>query len=162
MSSTPKTHILAVNHASEILDLVRELLEGEGYQVSTMPAVEQDITTVADLAPDLIVIDYMWSSSGNEWTLLNLLTIDPRTHHIPVIVCTAAIRHVEELRGHLERIGVRIVHKPFNITDLLDAITTSLDRASRADRAQADGQEDHVPVSSPPVALRTRAQILNG
>jgi DNA-binding response OmpR family regulator len=145
--STPRPlHILAVNHDQGILDLMRELLEGEGYQVSTMPAVEQDVNTIADLAPDLIVIDYMWPSSGNEWALLNLLTISPRSTDIPVIVCTAAIRHVEELRGHLESIGVRIVHKPFNITDLLAVITTTLQEASRPTPARLDGQQDQAAV----------------
>jgi DNA-binding response OmpR family regulator len=130
MSSPHQSHILVVNHAAEILDLMRELLEREGYQVSTLPVTEQDLDRIVELDPDLIVIDYMWPSSGNEWTLLNLLTIDPRTVAIPVIVCTAAIRQVEEMRGHLERMGIRVVHKPFNISDLLAVITTSLDEAS--------------------------------
>lgn len=142
MSSPPQAHILVINHAPEIRALMRELLEGTGYQVSTLPSADHDLDTIVELAPDLIVIDYMWSSSDNEWTLLNLLTIDPRTHAIPVIVCTAAIRHVEEMRGHLERIGARVVHKPFNINDLLAVITTALDEALVANHAQPDGLED--------------------
>jgi CheY-like chemotaxis protein len=141
MSAARQSHILVVNHAPEILDLMRELLEREGYRVSTLPDVEQDLDRIVELDPDLIVIDYMWSSSGNEWTLLNLITIDPRTTDIPVIVCTAAIRHVEEMRGHLERVGVRVIHKPFNISDLLEAVAGSLDEATVVESAQADGLE---------------------
>lgn len=40
---------------------------------------DENAESIAELAPDLIVIDYMWTTSGNEWTLLNLLTMDPRT-----------------------------------------------------------------------------------
>jgi two-component system phosphate regulon response regulator PhoB len=145
MFTSRQPHILVINHAAEILDLMRDLLEREGYQVSTMPVTEEDLNAIVELAPDLIVIDYMWPTSGNEWTLLNLLTMDPRTHAIPVIVCTAAIRHVEEMRGHLDLIGVRVVHKPFNIDDLLSVITTSLDDVSVGRPTQPDGFADQAP-----------------
>jgi CheY-like chemotaxis protein len=145
MASAHPAHILVINHVQEILDLMRDLLEGAGYEVSTLPSSEQDVSKVVDLAPDLIVIDYMWASSGNEWTFLNLLTMDPRTSAIPIVVCTAAIRHVEEMRGHLERIGVRVVHKPFNIDDLLAAITTSLNEAALAAQVPGIAPEDQNP-----------------
>ena len=145
MSAPRQSHILVINHAPEILALMRELLEGAGHQVTTLPAAEEDVQRIVELAPDLIVIDYMWSSSGNEWTLLNLLTMDPRTHAIPVIVCTAAIRHVEEMRGHLEGIGVRVVHKPFNINDLLAVIATTLNEASLVHHAPPDILDGQAP-----------------
>ena len=140
-----RSHILVINHAPELLALLRELLEEEGYQVSTLPRAGQDLDTIVGLAPDLIVLDYMWHSSDNEWTLLNLLTIDPRTRDVPVIVCTAAIRHVEEMQDNLERIGVRAIHKPFNIEDLLAVITSALDEAPIAQQVQSDGLQDHQP-----------------
>jgi CheY-like chemotaxis protein len=145
MAAPRPPHILVINHAPEILAVMRELLEGAGHQVTTLPSAEEDLDRIVELAPDLIVIDYMWSSSGNEWTLLNLLTMDPRTHMIPVIVCTAAIRHVEEMRGHLESIGVRVVHKPFNINDLLAVIVTTLDEASLGRHAQPNTLDGQAP-----------------
>jgi CheY-like chemotaxis protein len=83
----------------------------------------------------------MWPSSDNEWTLLNLLTIDPRTRDIPVIICTAAVRHVQDMQDHLARIGVQVIHKPFNIDDLLGMITTTLDARQLAARTPPDGME---------------------
>ena len=120
-------HILVVNHAPEILGLMRELLEEEAFSVTTMPREGQGIETIAETNPDLIVLDYMWPGSDNEWTLLNLLTIDRRTRHIPVILCTAAVRQVRDMQEHLDSIGVRVVFKPFDIDDLLDAIRQALD-----------------------------------
>jgi CheY-like chemotaxis protein len=119
-------HILVVNHAPEILDLMRELLGEAGYRVSTLTRPDQDIDSIVAIAPELIIIDYMWSSSDNEWTLLNLLTIDRRTRDIPVIVCTAAVHHVYEVSGHLQKIGVRVVFKPFNIDHLLGVVANAL------------------------------------
>jgi len=142
MSYPTQPHILVVNHAPEILDLMRDLLEGAGYQVSTMSRTGRDLDTIVQLAPDLLVLDYMWPSSDNEWTLLNLLTIDPRTSAIPVILCTAATRHVEEMQSHLEEIGVRVVYKPFNIDDLLALIAAMLDGAAIPVQVMSDGLKE--------------------
>lgn len=127
-------HILCINHAPEILELLRVLLEDEGYCVSTLMMVEHSLDAIVSLSPDVITIDYMWSTSDNEWTYLNLLTIDPRTRHIPVILCTAAVRHATEMEDHLRTIGVRVVFKPFDIDDLLAAVRACLDPARTADR----------------------------
>ena len=118
----PSPHILVVNHAPEIIALMQELLDDAGYHVSTMLRDGQSIDTIVAVAPDLIIIDYMWPGSDDEWTLLNLLTIDRRTRHIPVIVCTAAVRQVRNMEDHLCSIGVRVVYKPFDIDHLLGVV----------------------------------------
>lgn len=119
-------HILVANHAPEILELVRELLEAEGFRVTTQPREGQHIDRIAELAPDLIIIDYMWPQSDNEWTLLNLLTIDRRTHHIPVVLCTGAVTEARDMEEHLLSIGVRVVLKPFDIDHLISVVRESL------------------------------------
>ena len=119
--------ILVANHAPEILELMRELLSEAGYRVLTVPRDGQNVDSIVALEPDLIVIDYMWPSSDNEWTLLNLLRIDRRTREIPVILCTSAVRHVQEMSHHLARVGVRVVFKPFDIDDLLKQIAEALE-----------------------------------
>jgi len=120
-------HILVANRAPEILELMRELLAEEGYRVSTIPREGQNLDSIVTLEPALTVIDDMWPSSDNEWTLLNLLRIDRRTRDIPVILCTSAVRHVQEMSHHLQRVGIRIVFKPFDIDDLLKQVAEALE-----------------------------------
>ena len=119
-------HILVVNHAPEILDLMQTLLEEEGYRVTVHQCQEESLDAIAETKPKLIVIDYMWPGTDDEWTLLNLLTIDRRTRAIPVIVCTAAVRQVRDMEGHLDSIGVRVVFKPFDIDHLLEVVRETL------------------------------------
>lgn len=121
-ANNKQPHILCINHSPEILQLLRMLLESEGYQVSTQMTAEKDLEEIVRLKPDLITIDYMWTTSDNEWTHLNLLTIDPRTRDIPVILCTAAVEQVMDMESHLASIGVRVVFKPFEIDTLLTAV----------------------------------------
>ena len=135
-------HILVVNHAAEILELIRELLEEEGFRVTTGPRAGQDLDSISTLQPDLIVIDYMWPQSDNEWTLLNMLRIDRRTRHIPVIVCTAAVRQVRDMQEHLDSLGIRVVFKPFDIDDLIAEVRDALETIDPSEPAPPDARSE--------------------
>jgi CheY-like chemotaxis protein len=121
-------HILVINDTQEIIDLMAELLAEEGYQVSTSLAL-LDIAKVKALAPDIIVQDLLFEGTQElGWKFLTLVRLDPELSRIPLILCTAAVRTVNEpeMAEQLDRLGVRIVLKPFLIEDLLSAITGSL------------------------------------
>ena len=60
------------------------------------------------------------------WTILNLLTLDPDTRPVPIIVSSAAIQSLHEHQTLLSRFGVRALPKPFDIDTLLTAIDESL------------------------------------
>ena len=121
-------HILCITHAPEILALQRELLEEEGFRVTTRLHLDKDLDALLQLAPDAIIIDYMWRQSDDEWVFLTLLTMDPRTRKIPLNLCTGAVREARELQGHLSEMGIRVVLKPFDIEHLIrvvqDAVST--------------------------------------
>ena len=48
-----------------------------------------------------------------------MLRMDRETRDIPVVVCTAAVKLVEDLQTHLDAMGVGAVLKPFDIDHLL-------------------------------------------
>jgi CheY-like chemotaxis protein len=121
-------HILLVNDTQEILDLIGELLEDEGYRVTISQALLH-IDTVKDLAPDLIVQDLLLEQTQERgWTFLTLVRLDPELARIPLILCTAAVRTVKDpaMAEQLDRLGVRVVLKPFLIEDLLSAVSGAL------------------------------------
>jgi CheY-like chemotaxis protein len=127
-SSDPdrRPHILAVDNDAMILELFRDLLEDEGYQVSTQAVADKDLGVVGQLAPDLIILDYMWAGEDNGWSYLQALRMDPGTAKIPIVLCTGAIRDVEGLRPRLDELGIRVVFKPFNLDELLAVIADAL------------------------------------
>jgi CheY-like chemotaxis protein len=127
---TPQTapHILLVNDTQEILDLMAELLEDEGYRVTISLALLNS-AKVKTLAPDLIVQDLLFEQTQEQgWKFLELVRLDPELAHIPLILCTAAVQTVKEpaMAEQLDRLGVRVVLKPFLIEDLLSAIAEAL------------------------------------
>src|SRR3712207_2748545 len=110
-------HILVVDDTQEILDLLQELLEEEGYRVTTSMAV-LDLDKVKTLAPDLIIQDILFEQTQElGWTFLTLVRLDPELCAIPLVLCTAAVQVVrdEEMAEKLRGLGVRVVLKPFAI-----------------------------------------------
>jgi len=130
-------HILIVNDTQEILDLLRDLLEEEGYQVTSSLAL-LDIEKVKVLAPDLIVQDLLFEGMQElGWKFLTLVRLDPQLARIPLILCTAAVRTVNDpaMAEQLNRLGVRVVLKPFTIEDLLTALRETRTAQALIDQA---------------------------
>jgi two-component system response regulator VicR len=134
-------HILVINDTQEILDLIQELLEDEGYRVTTSLAL-LDISKVKTLAPDIMVQDLLFEGMQETgWKFLTLVRLDPELARIPLILCTAAVHTVNdpEMAEQLDRLGIRVVLKPFVIEDLLSAITGAL--TAQALIAEATNEE---------------------
>ena len=120
------TRILVVNDTQELLEMFRLLLEGEGYEVilSGMPILK--IKEVEQIKPDLIILDIVFGDQKSGWQMLQMLKMQRATARIPVVVCTAALREVQEQEGYLVAQGVRVVYKPFDIDDLFTMISQAL------------------------------------
>jgi two-component system, OmpR family, response regulator VicR len=136
-------HILVINDTQEILDLMQELLEEEGYRVTTSLAL-LDIAKVRAISPDIIVQDLLFEGTQElGWKFLTLVRLDPELARIPLILCTAAVRTVNEpeMAEQLDRQGIRVVLKPFTIEDLLTTLNDVRTGQSLIDQATA-GRED--------------------
>ena len=74
------------------------------------------------------------------WKFLTLVRLDPVLTRVPLILCTAAVRTVtnHEMAAQLDRLGVRVVIKPFVIEDLLSAIRGSLTAQALIAEATSD------------------------
>jgi CheY-like chemotaxis protein len=133
-------HILLIDDTQEILDLMRDLLEEEGYRVTTAQAY-LDLAKIKALAPDLIVQDLLFEQTQElGWKFLTLVRLDPELSRIPLVLCTAAVRTVNDpaMAEQLDRLGVRVVLKPFLIDDLLTALSETRTAQALIDQATND------------------------
>lgn len=119
---THAPHILVVNDTQEILDLFREILEEDGFRVSLSAFAINDLGSILELTPDLVILDFLMGGEEAGWQLLQKMKMDRRTADIPVIVCTAALGLVRDLEAHLRAKNVGIVLKPFDIDELLSEV----------------------------------------
>jgi CheY-like chemotaxis protein len=122
MTRMPRPRVLIINTDPAVHDVV----EAAGYQVSLLSHFNHDLLEIKRVSPDLIVLDYRWSGDDNGWSLLHLLLLAPGTVAIPLVLCTAAARELEDLNGHLTTVRVIGVVKPFAAGTLLAAIADAL------------------------------------
>lgn len=118
--------ILVINDTPEILELFQDLLTEEGYEVILYSFATHDTAEIVRHRPDLIILDYIFGTEKLGWQLLQKLKMRRETAGIPVIICTAAVKEVREIEGYLLAKGVTVVPKPFDIDDLLLAVTNAL------------------------------------
>lgn len=122
-----KTHIAVVNDDTVFLQLMDELLrQDEGYEVSTCFVGSNGYRFVRDSQPDLVILDLVFGSPDEGWRTLDLLTLDPRTRRIPVIVCSAATQLLHEHEDWLRQFDVEVLPKPFDLDVLLQKVRTAL------------------------------------
>jgi CheY-like chemotaxis protein len=141
---TKRRHILVVNDTPEILALFVEILETEGYRVTTdrfASSVPDLLTAIKTQSPDLVILDFIIGGEDVGWQFLQLLKMDRATRDLRVTVCTAAVRQVDELRSHLDEIGVAVVLKPFDVDDLLAAIARVWDQEEADSKGQGAAVE---------------------
>jgi len=79
----------------------------------------------ADL-PDLIILDIRMETPESGWNLVELLALDRITHHVPVIVCSAAIQDLRSHEEWLNNHGIAVLPKPFDIDELYACVEKAL------------------------------------
>lgn len=127
--STTAPHILVINDTQEILDLFKDILEEEGYRVTLSSFTFQDVHDVEELAPDLIVLDFLIGGEALGWQMLQKLRMYRPTAGIPIVVSTAALQLVREIEGHLRAKDIFLLLKPFDIDDLIEVVHLALANA---------------------------------
>jgi DNA-binding response OmpR family regulator len=130
-------HILVLNDVAEILDLFEAILSDEGYRVSRGTMLPGDLSQtfrqVKEAQPDLLIADFLFGHDPLGWQLVQMLKMDSATAALPVVVCSAAAKQVEEIKVHLDEMGIGVVLKPFDIDTLLAEVSRILGRAKSPD-----------------------------
>ncbi len=127
-----KARIAVINDDTAFLSLMEELLEqDEGYDVVVCREAGNAYQFVKDQHPDLVILDIRVGHEENGWQILELLTLDPATRPIPVIVCSAALHSLAEHQPLLEQYGCDMLAKPFDLDALVAKVQAALGRGSR-------------------------------
>ena len=127
-----RARIAVIEGDGSIRDLMRELLEFEGYAVAASADFERGYAFVKHERPDLVILDPFARRPAVGLTTLERLASHPETASIPTLICsTAPDAFVNEHASKHPAIGW--ITKPFDIDDLLRAIDAMLsERRSEA------------------------------
>jgi chemosensory pili system protein ChpA (sensor histidine kinase/response regulator) len=117
-----RKHVFAVNGSSDFLNVVRELLEEERYNVTTTNFVPATFDQIAAARPDLVVVDLAFGREAG-WDLLERLEADALTRGVPVLVVSTDPRLLERAATQQARYGAdRYLAKPLDLDALLDGV----------------------------------------
>lgn len=129
------TRIMVINNSDNILAMFRKILEADDCEVFLHLFINSDLRDVAKIQPDLIILDYYVGREGVGWEFLQLLKMEDSTATVPVLVCTTAIRLAHEIAGYLATKRVSVLRKPFERTDLVNAVHVALQSGSEGTSA---------------------------
>jgi CheY-like chemotaxis protein len=103
-------------------------LEADGYEVI---ATADAFADIKHARADLIILDLFLHGESKGWQQLDILTLDPATRSVPVIICSAAIASLGFAREKLVSLDVTVLEKPFDLDRLNAMVVSSLASAPR-------------------------------
>ena len=122
--------VLVIDDDEELRFLYRRVLEWGGHEVILGEDGLRGLAVAQRQRPDAIVLDLMMPVMDG-FHVLDLLTTDDRTRHIPVIVLSAV--SLSDARARCERSGaVRFMSKPFEPAALMGAIDELIGQSGAA------------------------------
>ncbi len=121
-STPPSTKkIVVVNENQDFLELVETLLTDEKYHVRVCQFGDQAYQFVKDAQPELLILDIRMVGI-DEWQILDMVKLDPATSQIPVIICSAAAREIQDAEARLREQNCDVLLKRFNIDELVEKV----------------------------------------
>jgi len=127
--SEAKASILVVEDNADEAQMVRMILEPDGYDVSLAANGQEGLEQVEAAKPDLIVLDVMMPILDG-FAMCAKLREDPDYADVPVILLTAVGEHVRDTRypvtGVLRAKAEEYLEKPVDPTELLATVKRCL------------------------------------
>jgi CheY-like chemotaxis protein len=121
-SQKGRKHVFAINASPAFLNIVRELFQEEGYNVTTTNFAPNSFAQIEALQPDALIIDIAIGQEAG-WELLEQLDADADTAGIPVLVVSTDPRLLAHAEAHAARYGRhRFLEKPLDLEAMLGAI----------------------------------------
>lgn len=117
-----------MDDAPAILGMLQEILEDDGYRVTTS-LVRLELPQIRALHPDLILLELRFAGQHEpDGAFLTTLRSDPALDNLPIVLCTAWTRKLQarDVEEQVCQLGVHVVSKPFAVDALLALVARAL------------------------------------
>ena len=99
----PRKRITIINDDAVYMELMKDLLEEEGYRATIWDRKDNAYYVIKRERPNLVIIDIRLQSPDEGWKILEQVRLDPMTTNIPVIICSADTQFLRWKRRQLRR-----------------------------------------------------------
>lgn len=131
--------IAIVEDEKAISDIIKYNLEKEGYSVHTAYDGEEGVKLIADIDPDLILLDIMMPKMDG----LQVCKKVRQTKDTPIIMLTAKAEEIDKVVG-LELGADDYITKPFGMRELIARIKANLRRVVPAGTGSTSDEDNKV------------------
>lgn len=113
--------IMVVDDEPDTVDLVKLVLETEGYEILVAYSGQEALDKIKVNRPDLVLLDIMMPQMDG-WTVRKKIVGNEETKDIPVVMLTAKAQPIDKMIG-LHVVGVTdYITKPFGRKELIDSV----------------------------------------
>jgi len=125
-----KGQVMVVDDSSPVVNVIRTVLEGAGYVVSSFTSAKEALMQITDIRPDMIISDILMPEMDG-FEFREALTEDRRTAHIPFAFLTARDDMELMIKG-LSSGVIDYFTKPIKPKELLEHVEGVLDNLRSA------------------------------
>ncbi len=129
--STPNRYILCIEDETEMIDLIRIILERKGFEVEGATGGEDGLKKIRERKPDLVLLDLMMPDIDG-WEVYQQMKANETTRDTPVIIVTAKAQNIDKVLGLQIAKVDDYISKPFSPEDLLSSVERVLERKKTA------------------------------
>lgn len=122
-----KKRILCIEDEPEMIELIRMVLEREGFEVTGAMGGEQGLKEMKGLKPDLILLDLMMPGMDG-WEVYRQMRADKELTEIPVIIVTAKAQSIDRVLGLQVAKVADYITKPFGPKELIASVQRVMTR----------------------------------
>ncbi len=113
--------IIVVDDDTSILELLKVILESEGYSVQTFASAPAALKASVKNPPDAAIVDLMMPGmDGIE--LLRAFRYNSKTRDLPILLCSAYYENLSVTVPEMRQSTVRRLRKPFHVQELLEMV----------------------------------------
>ncbi len=113
--------IMVVDDEPDVVDLVKLVLESDGFSVVTAYSGKEALEKIDREMPDLVLLDIMMPQMDG-WEVYSRIRANPKTKDIPVAMLTAKSQSIDKMIGlHVVKVDDYIT-KPFGRSELLERV----------------------------------------
>ncbi|MEA2573770.1 MAG: hypothetical protein QOH93_1068 [Chloroflexia bacterium] len=122
--------ILVIDDEPAIVDILRAILEEEGYNVHTAANGRQGLDSIAASRPEVVICDIMMPVMDGR-AFCRALEKDPSLDNVPVVLMSA----VQDLIRKSDCKYAAYIQKPFDLDTVINTVELVLGGAASMDQA---------------------------
>jgi DNA-binding response OmpR family regulator len=114
--------VVVIDADREVAEMLVAILCGEGYQAHACPAMYTNADHIAELQPDMAIVDLHFACPQATLSLLHQLRRNIATAHLPLVVTSTSQQVLQQHATQLDELGCATLCKPFLLEQLFDQL----------------------------------------